>query len=252
MKKLFYIFGIVLLLAGCNAQNAWDCFQSTGDIVEESYNVEAFNQIIVWNRVQLILVDGNEQKVTVETGENLLNEVRVRVEDSILKVSDRNSCNYTRDYGVTKVYVTAPVDTLIIRNSSGLTVENIGEIRHSKLRLFSVDPRQEDIFHIDGDFNLKNINIGSISIESNGLAKFYLQGEARSANISLRDGDTRVEAENLILKNVNFFHRSTNKLIVFPTETLRGTIIGLGDVIAKNRPPVVQVEELNTGRLIFE
>lgn len=250
MKKLLYILG--LLLVGCNAENAWDCFQSTGDIVEENYTLEPFNQIIVWNRVQLILVEGDEQMVRIETGENLLNEIRVRVEDSILKVSDRNSCNHVRDYGVTKVYVTAPVDTLKVRNSSGMTVENIGEINNYRLVLTSVDPLQFDEFHIDGDFRLNNINVQQLRIDSNGLAKFYLSGSVYAATISLADGDTRVEAENLEIKNLGFFHRSTNKMIVNPTEVIRGRIVSIGDVISKSRPPIVEVEELFTGQLIFE
>ena len=139
MRNLFYIAFLFLIL-GCDSENAPDCFQSAGDMVEAVYDVDDFNSIIVWDRVKLVLVEGPDKRVMVRSGKNLFNEIRVRVEDSILKVSDRNSCNFVRDFDEgTTVYVTAPVDTLNIRNSSGLTVENIGRITNVRLVLTSED-----------------------------------------------------------------------------------------------------------------
>jgi hypothetical protein len=252
MKNFVFIL-LTILFFGCNSENAPDCFQTAGDLVEEVYDVEDFNKIIVWDRVKLVLVEGSEKRVMVRSGSNLFNEVFVRVEDSILKVSDRNSCNFVRDIDEgTTVYVTAPVDTLQIRNSSGLTVENIGRIKNFKIVLISEDRFEEDEFHIDGDFNLNNIDVSVVDILANGLSTFRLQGVARSVSYILPDGDVRVEAENLISDKVYIRHRSTNKIIVYPVERISGIIQGIGNVISKNRPPFVDVEELYTGRLIFE
>ena len=248
--KYIYTLGIVFTLFGCNNENAWDCIQASGEIIQQDYHVDEFKKIIIWNRVQLIISQGEEQSVVVETGENLLNEILVRVEDSILKVSNINSCNYVRDYGITKVYVTAP-DIYEIRNSSGLTVESIGTIGFEELTLFSEDRFVEDEFHIDGDFRL-NLDVKTLTIDANGISKFYLNGKARVGHFGLFDGDVRVEAAGLEIEILHFFHRSTNKMIVYPTHSISGKIVSSGDVIAKNHPPIVEVEELFTGRLIFE
>ena len=251
MKKFLYI-ALIALFFGCNSENAWDCFQTTGDIIQQEYELDGFNKIIVWNRVQLFISQGDERKVVIETGENLINEVRVRVEDSILKVSDRNSCNYTRDYDVTKVFVTFNKDSLEIRNSSGLTVTGVGPIEFKNLVLISEDREQEDEFHIDGDFRFDNLDVGELGIQANGISKFYLKGNAVSGNFGLYDGDVRVEAAELEVFNLFIFHRSTNKMIVNPINRIQGRIFRTGDVIAKNRPPIIDVEELFTGKLIFE
>jgi hypothetical protein len=250
MKKILFIIGLVFIL-GCNSENAWDCVQDSGAIIEREFQVDDFKKIQVWERVQLIISQGDIQNVRVETGENLMNEIQVKVEDSILTVSDRNSCNWVRDYGITKVYVTTPnIDE--IRNSSGLTVLNSGPITFEELNLVSDDRFSEDQFHIDGDFRINSIDVGSLRIFANGLSKFYLSGKANVAFFGLLDGDVRVESANLTVNHLYFFHRSTNKMIVYPRNLIIGTITGLGDVIAKNRPPRVEVEELYTGRLIFE
>lgn len=252
MKRVLIIFLGILSLASCDSENAWDCFQNSGPLVQQEFDLEAFNKITVWNRVQLFVAYGEPQQVIIESGENLMNEVLVRVEDSILKVSDRNSCNYTRDYGITKVFVRLNVDTLEIRNSSGLTVEGVGPIKFKNLKLYSEDRQQENLYHIDGDFKFEELDVTNVDLFANGVSKFYLKGKANTAHMGLFDGDVRVEAADLEANFIYFFHRSTNKMIVNPQVLLQGTITGLGDVISKNQPPQVNVEQLYTGELIFE
>ncbi len=249
MRKLLYIL-IFALFSGCGADSAFDCLQNAGPIIEEEIEVDVFKQIIVFKRIQLIVQTGDTQKVVVQTGENLFNEINVRVEDSILKLSDYNSCNFSRDYDITKVFVTSP-DIRLIRNSSGLTVESRGILTFDKLALLSEDRFAEDVFHKDGDFRL-SLNVNSLNIDANGLSKFYLDGKVRSAFFGLYDSDVRVEAANLEILDLGFIHRSTNKMIVNPILSLRGQIRGLGDVISVNRPPIVEVEEFYTGTLIFQ
>ena len=251
MRRVLLICGFITIFFGCDSENAWDCIQDSGEIIQEEFHVDGFKKIVIWNRVKLYISQGPVQQVVVETGDNLMNEVRVRVEDSILKVSNRNSCNYVREYGLTKVYVTSP-NIEQIRNSSGLTVEGIGTIAFDDLELISSDPELLGEFHKDGDFMFNDLDVNVLRLNANGLSRFFLKGKAFHAHIGAADGDVRVEAGELEVQNLYFFHRSTNNLIVNPIQAIRGTIIGLGDVIAKNQPPIVEVEELFTGRLIFE
>ena len=41
-------------------------------------------------------------------------------------------------------------------------------------------------------------------------------------------------------------------MIVHPLNSITGEIRGLGDIIAVNEPPIVDVEEFFTGTLIFQ
>ena len=251
MKKVVATLSFLALLA-CDSPNAWDCIQKAGDIVDKEVEASYFNHIIVWDGVQLILSNGNNERVVVQSGDNLVDDIKVRVEDSILKISNRNDCNLIRDYGITKVLVVTNRDTLIVRNSSGLAVENEGPLRFKQLTLISEDQAEEDEFHIDGDFNLDQLDLGLLITKSNGISTYRLSGRAAAARFNLFDSDVRIDAGDLEVDAVSFFHRSTNKLIINPQESIIGQIVSLGDVIAKNRPPFVEVEELFRGRLIFE
>ena len=252
MKKLLFLISILTIIVGCSSENSADCFQTDGSLIQEEVaNLDVFKRIIVFDRVKLFISQGPVQRVIVESPDNLINEVIVRVEDSILKLKDNNSCNILREFETTKVYVTSPnIDQ--IRNSSGSTVEDIGTIGWDGLELVSEDQLVEDEFNIDGDFDLDELDANNITINANGISTFRLKGKTKAFQIGLFDGDARVEAEDLIANSVTIFHRSTNKIICFPTDSIRGRIVSIGDVIAKNRPPFVDVEEFFRGKLIFE
>ncbi len=249
MKKIIYI-AIALLFIACDSENGSDCFKKEGAIVQLDLDLASFNEIVVFEGVQLFIEEGSEQKVVLESGENLIDDVDVKVEGALLTVIDNNTCNFIRDYNITKVYVTSPNITKI-RNSSSFEITSIGVLNYPELTLFSENNENEDVYHNNGNFNL-NLNVQKLTITSNGFSTFRLNGNADIADFGLYSGNTRILAENLMVKDLMLYHRSTNVMVVNPTESIRGEICSVGDVIAKNRPPLVEVEELFMGKLIFE
>jgi hypothetical protein len=91
-----------------------------------------------------------------------------------------------------------------------------------------------------------------LNIVANGFSDFFLTGTAVKAEIALYSGNSRVEAADLLIHDLMVFHRSTNKIIVNPQMSIIGEIRSLGDVISKNKPPLIDVIEYYTGRLIFD
>jgi hypothetical protein len=251
MKRIVYILSLVIFV-GCDSDKGLNCFQTSGTIIQEEFTVPEFSKVLVWERVELILQQGPVQKVVVETGENLLNDIELLVKDGQLNIYNHNGCNVVRDYGITKVYVTSP-NLTEIRSSSGLPVSSIGTLSYPVLNLLSEDYTvDEDFYHSDGDFRLQ-LEVERLSIIANGLSRFYLNGSVNRLNIGLYAGDGSVEAGNLIAQHVNIhLHRSTNRIVVHPLESIFVKIVSIGDVIAKNRPPEVEKIELYTGRLIFD
>lgn len=249
MKKIFYIV-LVLFFAACSSDKGWDCIQTAGTIVQKEVSVPTFTKILVWERIKLFIQQGSEQKIIVETGENLMNDINIFVVDGKLEIHNYNSCNLTRDYKIAKVYITTPNITEI-RSSTGYEVESIGVLRFPTLRLFSEDQENDDQYHIDGDFKLE-LEVEDLTIIANGLSKFYLSGSATNAIFGLYAGDCRVYAENLTVQDLTLYHRSTGPMVVNPQLSIKGKIVSLGNVISKNRPPIVEVEELYRGKLIFE
>src|SRR5690606_30059482 len=164
MKKLFYV-SFFLLFAGCSSDTGWDCIQTSGNIVQREINLPAFSKILVMERAKLFIKQGEVQKVVVESGENLMRDIKLTVTDGRLEIRNNNSCNLFRDYGLTKVYVTTP-NISEIRSSTGLTIESSGLLRFPNLNLISEDFAAEDQFHVDGDFRL-NLEVENLNVTAN-------------------------------------------------------------------------------------
>ena len=98
MKTLVYLV-IIVLLFSCNSENAGDCFQTVGSILQEEIALDTFDKILVNRDVELIVKEGNTQKVIIETGKNLWNDVEAIVVDELtwlLKYEERAS-KYVQD-----------------------------------------------------------------------------------------------------------------------------------------------------------
>ena len=249
LKNCFLLFSLLLIIS-CNSEQGLNCFQAAGEQIEQEIPVEDFTAIVVEERLQLIVKQGAEQKVVLATGENLLNDIEVSVTNGVLTLFNDNGCNLVRDYNISKVYVTSP-NLTEIRNASGYEVQSDGVLAYETLTLTSEDLEEEDVYHKDGDFRLA-LDVNELRITANGLSNFYLSGAAETANIKFLEGDIRFEGADLRIQHANVYHRGTNTVIVNPIQSLRGKVLSTGDLISVNRPPVVEVEETYTGRLLFQ
>ncbi|MET6991524.1 MAG: hypothetical protein ACI9AV_001513 [Sediminicola sp.] len=251
MFKIFKVvsFLLLVLLASCNNENAPDCFQNAGDLVLEEVSVPEFNKITVYDNVELILKQGDVTMVEIETGEFLRNEVTAEVVDGRLLLRDTNDCNFTRDYNLTKIFVTAP-NIVEIRSSTGFPISSDGVLNYQSIALLSESFTVPDAENTSGSFDLE-LNSEIVRIVSNGISFFKLRGNTVNFNITFAAGDSRLDANELISENISLDHRGSNDMLLRPTQSLRGTLRGTGDVVSYERPSLVEVDEIYKGRLIF-
>ncbi len=240
---------LVLLLVSCNTENAPDCFQSAGELVRTEVAVPEFSTITVFERLNLVLIQGETQRVEIESGEFLLNEITAKVEGNRLVVRNENGCNLFRDYGLSTVYVTSP-NISEVRSSTGLLISSQGVLNYPNLRLLSESFTDPEIETSSGSFDLELAN-ENVTLVVNGIAYFRLRGLTENLTVTVAAGDSRIEAEKLSATNVTVNHRGTNDVLVNPQERISGLISGYGDVISINRPEEITVDEIFEGRLIF-
>ncbi len=247
MRNTILISILFLLLTGCNTPNGSDCFQTAGTIVKEQATVPFFDKILVNPGVELILKEGSPQEVTIETGKNLMPDIVLTVNENKLEISDTNQCNLIRDYEITKVYITSPNITEI-RSSSEYPVRSDGLLTYPSLSLIAENFLND--YLNSGDFYM-DLNITNLSIIANGSSIFYLSGMADSMDINFAGANPRFEGQDLKINRVNLFARSSNDILVQPIDEIKGKILSIGNVILFNTPPIIEVEELYTGKLII-
>lgn len=248
MKKLLKVF-VVFVLLSCDNESGSDCFQSSGPVIQQEVNTSSFQQILVNRDVELIVKEGVEFQVIIETGENLINDVEVIVVDNELQLSDNNTCNYARDYGITKVFVTAP-ELTTIRSSTQYDISSDGVLNYQELSLVSEDFNAPGSFTV-GDFRMQ-INSDILRIASNNISSFYISGLVDNLFVAFYSGAGIFQGEDLISQNVRVYHRGSNDMHVNPQESLSGELRGTGDLISLNNPPVIDIEQFYTGKLIFQ
>ncbi|CAN5122910.1 hypothetical protein BH23BAC2_BH23BAC2_09530 [soil metagenome] len=250
MNNFIRTLFLIIFFVSCSTENAPDCIQLAGTTIQKEVPVTSFEEIIVYERVKLFIEQGETLQVLIETGENLMNEISVNVDNNRLSIRNGNTCNLFRKYEITKVYVTVP-NLKWLQNSSGSAVESIGTLKFPTLHLVSENQAKDLSIHTDGDF-IFDLDVVNLRITNDNYSNYFLKGKVENFNGFFAAGDGRLEAANLIVQHYDLFHRGTNKLIINPQQSLRGNIYSHGDIISKNRPPVVNVTEHYRGRLIFE
>jgi hypothetical protein len=247
MKK-YICFILLLSIFGCDSENAGDCFQTAGDIIKKEVEVSVFERVVVHKNIELFIQEGPVQKVEIETGKNLFPEIIAEVIDGQLILTNENDCNFVRDYNLTKVYVSSP-NLTTIRNASELNVNSTGVLTYPELFLRSSGEKGD--FLSVGDFHL-TIENESVRIWGNGIATFFLEGTSDKLSVNFSNGDTRLEAKDFKVKDITLRNVSSNDMILYPEESIVGTIHSTGNVILYNTPPIVDVQELSVGELIIK
>ncbi|QYJ67147.1 head GIN domain-containing protein [Flavobacterium litorale] len=246
LNRLTIIIIVLQLLMACDSSSAPECFRTAGNAVTYDIAVPDFTNIHTSPGIELVITEGRPQRVTVHTGENLTEYIKAEVTDGELLLTNANNCNWTRDYNTTTVYIATP-NLEKIYSASQFAVKSNGVLTFPSLTL------QSGLFSetASGTFEL-DLAVDNLLIEDDQSTYYELKGTVNNLNIKLYDGDARFEASQLVAQNIEVFQRSTNDIIVNPQQEIRGTIYSTGNVVLKNEPPVVSIEQLYTGRLVYD
>ena len=244
MKNILYLL-IITLTISCSKPS--DCLESTGNIITKEFFMPDFNQIKVFKGIALEIKQGNATKIEVKTGENLMSNIEVKVENNLLILKDKTTCNWIREYGQTTVYVTTPTLTDVFCRTEK-TISSNGILTFPILRLNAVDLVDGPA---TGDFNVQ-VDNEQLVIETNNIANFYVSGKTKDFLANFYDGNGRIEAANLLANNIVVFHRGANDMILNPQIKISGKMVSTGNIICKNRNVINEVLALFQGQLIFE
>ena len=238
-------FLLIITLFSCNSENTLDCYQASGTKTTREVTVENFDKINISQGIELIIKEGPETKVIVESGQNLISGITAEVSEGQLYLRNSNGCNWVRDYNNTTVYVTTP--TLVnVYSSSQFGAKSDGVLSFPVLTL------QSGMFSntASGTFELE-VNCGGLTVEDNEATYFKVTGNVETLNVNFYDGNARFDGSNLIANEVHCFQRSSNDIIVNPISKIAGTIYSTGNIVLKNTPSIIEVTQLYQGHLVY-
>jgi len=248
LMLVFICFASSLVLVSCEKPS--DCVESTGAIITKEVEVSSFNRIEVLQGIEMIITQGPEYKVQIQTGENLMDNIEVIQNGTVLSLKDNTTCNWVREFGQTKIYVTAP-NLEEIYSKTERNISSNGVLTYPVLRLFALDDEGDGREGAGtGDFFIA-INNYQLVVQNNNVSRYFISGQTNEAIIDFYAGDGRIEAPNLTVQTVKVFHRGSNDMIVRPMQSIIGRMVSTGNIILKNNPPIVNVEQLYQGHVIY-
>ena len=248
MKKKLLFISLFLLAIACSKPS--ECVESLGDLTTKNIEVQPFTKLFVNPGIEVIIKQATTYKVTISTGGNLIDNIEVTQDGSTLTLTDKTTCNWVREYGQTKVYISAP-NIENIYSKTERPISSDGVLTFPILRFFALDKEFDSAKGAGtGDFYI-NINNGQVVVESNNVARFFISGATNEALFNFYGGDSRLDAQNLLAQNIKIFHRGSNDMVVRPIQKIEGKLLSTGNLIVKNNPPINTLQQLYTGQIIY-
>ncbi len=233
---------VILGLTSCN--EGWDCTQREGEKVVVDLEIsETIKSVWVFDDINVVWHQAEDQLFQLETGQNLVDEIIVEVTaDSILQLRNENTCRFTR----------SPDNVVVHVYSNEINyVEKFGFGEVNSSGLLSFDHRVEIVTRGSGNVNLDFNSSEPFFLTMRSLSNVTLTGEVPQLNVFVdRRVDGRLYATELIAQSINFVHSGTNDIMLFPVLQLTGDLNSFGNALIFNNPDRLRVEEKAQGRLI--
>ncbi len=246
LLRIVAVLTIVGMTISCNSYNAQECFKTAGDSVLYNIPVSEFSSIRVGQGIELVIAEGTEQSVTVQTGSNIKEYITATVVDGELQLKNDVNCNWVRNYNNTTITVTTPVLTQIV-TATQWNVRSAGVLHFPQLSILSGIFEESSSATVNLEMDNQNL-----TIEDNQNLYCIITGHVENLNVNFYAGDARFDGRNLDATNVKVFHRSSNDIIVKATNEVTGTVYATGNLVFVNHPPTVNVSTTYTGRVVYE
>ncbi|MBK9286035.1 MAG: DUF2807 domain-containing protein [Sphingobacteriaceae bacterium] len=188
----FFIGLLILGFNSCKKGHYGDCFKSNGPIVSETRVPGTFTRIITENKIDVEVLQGNEYKVEVIAGKNIIKHILTEIQgDTILKIENTNRCNFVRGYKKNiQVKVTMPYLSWIGNYGVG-TIRINAAFKQDSL-LFVRNENSGDTY-ISGQYK-------TLATSSHGNGNILLSGSAKELFVYMK-GTNFTYAEDLIVSD---------------------------------------------------
>lgn len=250
MKYLNNILAFIIILFASCERHFDDLICDDGEIVERiiSLDNDTFDQIIIYDNVQLNIIQDNSFEVKIIWGSKKIDNIELTVKDSVLEIKNNSDCWLIDNYSAAEVYLKVP-NLRSIRNSSISAITSTDTLKFDNLIIYVEDWLSD--YNNMGDVKL-TVQSSQLRIVANGFSKFEIDGKVSYFNCNFASNAPYLDARMLQLETFEFLNRSANTMKVAPIDKIKGIISGVGNVEVYSRPPIVEVEEKYKGKLVFK
>ena len=195
MKKFIASYLILLLVVSCRKENAPDCFKASGDEVTDVRYPGLYKSIVISDKFEVTVVQGNEHKVEVTCGEYIISNIKTNVKNDTLFIEDKNKCSFMRGYEhVFRIRVTIPHLQYLENSGVGVVTMSQEFVQDS----ISLTVSESGDLHANGRYRV-------IKTSSHGNGDMYLGGQTQDLYV-YTNGINYVYTRELSVSNYMFIH----------------------------------------------
>jgi len=218
MKKIITLGIALCTIAVTNAQK----IKGNGNIVTIERSTDDYDAIAVSGWFNVILVDGQEGKLSIEGEENLLEYIKTEVKEGKLVIKVKKGYNlqpssWKKDGGI---YVTVPVESV-----NEVTLSGSGDIVGKKT--ISASEFSTNMSG-SGDITL-DVESKTVSASMSGSGDINLSGTTEVFDVQI-SGSGDIEAYDLIADTVDASISGSADIKVTANKMLKARVSGSGDI----------------------
>ena len=217
-----------------------DCLKSTGKLKTEQRTLPPFETLELYDHINVNYYYAPNYELEVQAGENLIDLVHTEVENGILRIENRNRCNWVRSY---KKEITINLKAPSFQNFN----------YYSSAKVVFQDSMRSDTFRLNlweasGSIELL-LNSTYVELKSNtGPGDITARGECFEL-VSYMSGNGTLNSQQLQAKKALAITVNTGDILLRVTDELKAEIKGSGDIFYQGQP-VIELSDQGKGKLI--
>lgn len=231
-------FFLSLLFNACKKPG---CFGSAGNTTIVSRPLPSFNELVIADNINLVLIQGTEQKMEIEGPQNMLSNISSTVSQNILTINNKTGCRWARN-AYEKINV-----RLFIKDLKKLDYQGTGTIRNT-------DTLQLDALHIES-----NTGAGDIILTVNnrytgvyvfqGNSSVTLHGKSESC-FTYTNNRGMADMSDFMVKKMVIEYGGLRDTYINATDELTAVIFHEGNIYYKGSPVITKLIYHSKGRLL--
>ena len=260
---------IIFISITANAQ--W--IKPSGNTISETRNLDSFHSIHSSSSADIMISQGNTQKVVVESDANLVPHIKTYVSDGVLKIEIKKNF---KNIDELTIYITVPdLNKISVSGSGDIKVNKFkstelivkisgsgdfyGDLDLKKLQykvsgsgdgnISGVTGELEIGISGSGDIKATGLRLSNCSAKVNGSGDMNLSGKTENLSIAI-SGSGDIHAYGLEAVNVTAKIAGSGDIEITAIENISASIAGSGDVYYKGNPNQSKVSASGSGDLI--
>ncbi len=217
------------------------CPLGGGTVSSEMRDLPAFQEIVLYDKINVILKQDTVQNIKVEAASSLLSGISTIVQGGTLIIQDNNGCKSLRTgTDVVNVYISSGNLQKITYHGAG----NVSSIDTIRTGLFTVDS-----YDGSGSINLNLVADSVNAIIRTANADISFSGHSDYAYV-YSEGEGSVQLFQLTTRTALIESKSIRDINVHVTGNLTANILYKGNVYYMGNPPQIQTQISSSGKLI--